>query len=209
MNEDDDPHAVTDIAALERIYPLAPAPAATIKVLDRLSPAYRRIVEAASFAILATNGPRGIDCSPRGDAAGFIAVLDDRRIAIPDRRGNNRLDTLRNVLADPRVGLIFFVPGMNEALRITGRARLTADPALCGRLAVDGKAPATAMIVEIDTVYFQCARAVLRARLWDRAAHVDRQTLPSAGDMLTTADPSFDGADYDKKLPGRQAQTLY
>ena len=204
-----DPHAVTDLATLEAIYPLEPTPASTVKVLDHLSPAYRRIVEATPFAVLATTGPRGVDCSPRGDAPGFIAVLDDRTVAIPDRRGNNRLDTLRNIIADPRIGLICLVPGMNEALRLTGRASLTADPALCERFAVDGKAPATVMVISIDTVYFQCARAILRSRLWDPAVRVVRETLPSAGEMLKTADPSFDGAEYDKKLPGRQAQTLY
>lgn len=208
MQEQTDSHRITSIAALEALYGDA-VPNAVRKEMDHLSPSYRRVVEAAPFMVMATNGPRGIDCSPRGDQPGFVHILDDRHLAIPDRRGNNRLDTLRNIVADPEVGLIFFVPGMNETVRVTGVAHITTDPALQARFTVDGKAPATIVIVAIKTVYFQCARALKRSRLWEAAAIVARDSLPSAGDMTRDALPDFDGKAYDAALQERQSRTLY
>ena len=183
----------------------APPRGAILKVADRLTPAYRRMMEAAPFTALATVGPDGMDCSPRGDRGQVAFALDERRIAIPDRRGNNRLDTLENIVLDGRIACLFLVPGCNECLRIAGRAHLTTK--LCERFAVDGKRPATVIVVEIHAVYFQCARALIRSNLWN--ARVDRALLPTAGEMTASVDPHFDAAPYDAALPARQRETLY
>lgn len=136
------------------------------KEMAHLTPDYRRWIEAAPFLAIATSGPGGLDCSPRGDPAGLLhQVLDDSTIAIPDRRGNNRLDTLKNIVADPRVAVLFLTPGINETLRVNGTAIVTADPALRSRFETQGKLPATVIVVSIGSVYFQCARAQVRARL--------------------------------------------
>ena len=205
---DVDRHTVTDEAGLLDLYG-PPKPAALTKETDRLTPAYRRLIEAAPFAVLASLGPDGLDASPRGDAPGFVRVLDDRTLALPDRRGNNRLDTLRNLVADPRVALLFLVPGVDETLRVNGRATITIEPTLLESFAVDGKAPVTVLRIEIETVYFQCARALIRSRLWDPGAHAERKALPSAGTMLKDAREDFDADAYDADLPERQRATLY
>ncbi|HET6762751.1 MAG TPA: MSMEG_1061 family FMN-dependent PPOX-type flavoprotein, partial [Longimicrobiaceae bacterium] len=131
-------------------------------------------------------------------------------LMLPDRRGNNRLDSLRNIVRDPRVALLFLLPGVNETLRVNGRAIVTADPALCASFAVDGKAPRTVVVVRIEAVYFQCARALVRSRLWDAANHVPRESVPTAGAMLAEASGGTEGGEaYDRELPARQAATLY
>src|SRR5262249_10523276 len=138
-----------------------------LKEVQRLTPEYRRWIEAAPFLALATIGPAGLDCSPRGDPAGeLLHILDSKTLVIPDRRGNNRLDTLRNIVADPRVALLFLIPGADETLRVNGRAVISTDPALITRFTRNGKPPATVLIVTIESVYFQCARALKRAQLW-------------------------------------------
>ena len=200
---------LTTIAELEALYgPTSPVSLA--KETRHLTPAYQRMLEASPFMAVATAGPGGLDCTPRGDPAGrLLVVLDDRTLAIPDRRGNNRLDTLRNIIADPRVGLLFLIPGVNETLRINGRASISTDRALIKRFDMDGKLPRSVVLVAIDAVYFQCARALVRARLWDDTTMVDRKTLPTAGEMTRAAAPDFDAAAYDAALPARQAATLY
>lgn len=180
------------------------------KEAPQLTPAYRRWIEHAPFLAIATSGPGGLDCSPRGDPAGrLIYVLDDRTIAIPDRRGNNRLDTLKNIVADPRVALLFLLPGVNETLRVNGRARITTDNDLCARFATDGKPPVTVIVVQVEAAYFQCARALMRSSLWDPSKHADRATIPTAGEMSRSADDSFDAVTYDAELLPRQKSTLY
>ncbi len=179
------------------------------KETDHLTSEYRRMLEAAPFCAIATVGPGGLDCSPRGDPKGFMRVLDPRTVAFADRRGNNRLDTLKNLVVDPRIALLFLIPGVNETLRINGRATLTRDPALVESFAMGGKLPVCVILVTIDAVYFQCARALIRSRLWDPAQHVDRKTLPSAGEMSWSADATFDAEPYDAALAARQAATLY
>ena len=203
-----DRDAVTDEAGLLDLYG-RPAGASLMKETDRLTPAYRRLIEASPFVVLASLGPGGLDASPRGDAPGFVGVLDERTLALPDRRGNNRLDTLRNVVADPRVALLFLVPGLDETLRVNGRATITTDPALLESFAVGGKAPATVLRIEIEAVYFQCARALIRSKLWDPQARAGREDLPSAGAMLKSAREDFDADAYDADLPERQGATLY
>lgn len=200
---------ITDLAALEALYgePAAPSIA---KEVPALTPGYRALIEASPFFVLATSGPGGLDASPRGDGPGFVRVADDRTLLIPDRRGNNRIDSLRNILADPRVGLLFLVPGLNETLRVNGRAVIDTDQDLCDSFAVDGKAPKSVLVVTIETVFFQCARALLRSRLWDPASLVERSSLPSVGALLAEASAGREGGDaYDRSLAERIPKTLY
>ncbi|MEM9764969.1 MAG: pyridoxamine 5'-phosphate oxidase family protein [Pseudomonadota bacterium] len=204
-----DPHAVTDIAALEALY--GPTnPMSIAKETPVLTPAYRAWIEAAPFFALASIGPGGLDCSPRGDAPGqFFAIEDDATLLVPDRRGNNRLDTLKNIVADPRIALLFLVPGIPECVRINGRGVVTADPALLARFAVKGKEPATVLRVHIDAVYYQCARALIRSRLWDPAAQDAVSGLPTAGQLVRSAVADFDAESYDAALRPRQLGSLY
>lgn len=205
----DDPYRIATLDDLLTGYS-EPGPTSLAKEVDRLTPEYRRWIEAAPFFALATSGPGGLDCTPRGDPAGSLfRVLDERTIAIPDRRGNNRLDSLRNLLTDPRIALLFLVPGILECVRINGRASLTRDPALIAATTFDGHAPVTVVVVQIESVYFQCARAIMRAGLWKPEAHRDPATLPTAGEMTRSASATFDQVAYDATLRSRQIDTLY
>jgi PPOX class probable FMN-dependent enzyme len=200
---------IETIEQLEAIYG-RPQETSTAKELGWLTPEYRAIIEAAPFAALATAGPEGLDCTPRGDLPGFVRVADERTLIMPDRRGNNRIDTLRNVVRDPRVALLFLVPGSGTTLRVNGRATISAEPELLASFAVDGHAPRTALVIEIDAVYFQCARAIVRSRLWDPAAQVDPKALPTPGRMLAAiTEGRIGGDDYDKAWPLRAAETMW
>ena len=201
-------YRITNLADLEALYGAA-NPVALKKETKYLTPQYRRLVEVAPFFALASVGEGGLDCSPRGDPAGFVTVLDDVTLAIPDRRGNNRIDTLRNIIADPRVALLFLIPGVGETLRINGSAEISTDPTLITRFTHDGKPPKTVLIVHIAAVYFQCAKAIIRSKLWDPATQVARQSLPSTGELVQSAVADFDSKDYDKGAPERLRQTLY
>lgn len=201
------PDRITSVEALEKLYG-APAEPSVIKETDRLTPAYRAIVEASPFAVLATAGPGGLDCTPRGDRPGFVRVTDERTLLLPDRRGNNRIDSLRNIVADPRVALLFLIPGLGETLRVNGHAAISVEQGLLDSFAVDGKAPRSVLIITIDRVYFQCARAVMRSGIWSPPPA--RPSLPTVGEMLRQATRGrFDGATYDAGLPERQKSTLY
>lgn len=200
---------VADAAALAALYG-QPGEAALVKESPVLLAPYRALLEASPFVVLATSGPGGLDASPRGDRGAALVVQDERTLLLPDRRGNQRLDSLRNLATDPRVALLCLVPGRNETLRINGRARLSSDPALRQRLAMDGQPPATVLVIHIEVVYFQCARALLRSQLWSPASWPAADSLPSAGQMLTAASAGrFDGQAYDRALPQRQRDTLY
>jgi PPOX class probable FMN-dependent enzyme len=206
-------HQITDAGQLAALYG-QPGEASMRKEVAYLHPAYRPLVEAAPFAALATAGPEGLDVSPRGDPAGFVHIEDEHTLLLPDRRGNNRVDSLRNLIADPRCALLFLVPGMNETLRINGRGTISVDPALCQRFAIEGKPARSVLVIRIDAVYFQCARALLRSQLWQPATWRQRSSLPSTGALLQAltqhqAQPAIDGAAYDRDLPARQAATLY
>ena len=218
------PFRALDAATLERLYE-APARPSLAKVADRLTPAYRCWLERAPFVAIASSGAPGgrpaattderatdtgaADCSPRGDAPGrLLAVLDDRTIAIPDRRGNRRVDTLRNLVANPTIGLLFLIPGVEELLRVNGRAIVTDDPGLLDRLELDGARPVTAIVVGVEAVYFQCARALMRSALWDEASRVAPGEVPSAGEMIRSVDAGFDAEGYDGALRARQRATL-
>jgi uncharacterized protein len=196
------------IADLEELY--GPAnPNSLLKETQYLTPAYRTWLAAAPFFALATSGPAGLDCSPRGDQTGALLILDDKTLAIPDRRGNNRLDSLRNIIDDPRVGLLFMIPGVNETLRINGRAVLSTNPELIANFVVNDQAPKCVIVIAIDTVYFQCARALARSKLWDVSKHAVPKSVPTAGQMTKSAMGDFDADAYDAALPARQAGTLY
>jgi uncharacterized protein len=207
-------YLISTLADLEALYGDV-NPTSLRKELPHLTPEYRRMIEASPFCAVATSGPGGLDCSPRGDPTGFVRVIDANTVAFADRRGNNRLDTLRNLMADPRIALLFLVPGVNETLRINGRATVTREPALMGSFAMEGKLPTCVVTVVIDAVYFQCGRAVIRSMLWDASRQVKRDTLPTAGQMTRAADATFDAETtfdaeaYDAALPARQAATLY
>jgi len=180
------------------------------KETPELTPEYLRWIERSCFFAIASVGATGLDCSPRGDAPDqLFKILDNKRLAIPDRRGNNRLDTLKNIVIDPRVSLLFFIPGIEETLRIKGKATLTTDPALIDAFDVDGKKPLTVILVDIDTVFFQCARALKRAHFWDIGAQADKSSVPTAGQMARGAISGFDGDAYDSDLADRQKATLY
>jgi len=176
-----DPFAVASAAALERLY-APPAERAQRKVVTALDDNARQFIAAAPYCILSTIGPRGPHATPRGDAPGFIEALPDGRLALPDRRGNNRIEALRDIVADPRVALLFLIPGVGETLRVNGTAHLTTDPALTQRFAVDGKPPVTVILVTVAEVYMHCARATLRAKLWRGAERP--AGVPTAGQLL-------------------------
>lgn len=205
-------NTIATIADLESIYGDFDAigEASTAKVADHVTPAYRRYLEAAPFAALATVGPEGLDCSPRGDKPGFIRIHDDRTLMLPDRRGNNRIDSLRNVVRDPRVALMALIPGIGNAMRINGRAHLTADPALMQTFAIDGKAPRTVMVIEIQEIYFQCARALIRSGLWRDDARIDPKSLPTPGAILAEMSQGrVGGTDYDATWASRAEKTMW
>src|SRR3954470_24893842 len=176
-------HRVTSIAQLEALYG-QPAGAAVFKEIDHVNAEYRAFIEAAPFFALASSGPEGIDCSPRGDDPGFVRVADEKTLMIPDRRGNNRIDTLRNIVRDPRVSLLFLIPGIGETIRVIGRARISTDPALTDRFIVNGKTPRTVIVVEVERVFYQCTKAIVRSKLWDPVMQIERKSLPSAGTIL-------------------------
>ena len=197
---------IEDIDALEALYG-APVEAALVKVARRMTPLYRKWIAASRFCVLTTVGPEGTDGSPRGDDGPVVTELDPGTLALPDWRGNNRLDSLRNIIRDDRVSLMFMVPGSANVVRVNGTARLTADPALCARFEHQGRLPTTVIVVDITEIYAQCARAVLRAGLWAGEAVAD---LPSVGDLLNEmTEGTFDGAEYDAAWPKRAAQTMW
>ena len=196
-------------AELEAIYG-RPVEAATVKEVNWITPHYRAYIEASPYAALATSGPEGLDCSPRGDKPGFVRVHDEKTLMLPDRRGNNRIDSLRNIVRDPRVALLFMIPGVGNTLRVNGRARLSVAPDLLESFAIEEKAPRSVTVIEVDAVYFQCARALVRSELWNPERHVDPKSLPSAGQILAAlSNDRVGGATYDREWPGRAAATMW
>src|SRR5215831_6288060 len=177
-------HILTTTAELEALYNEPPYGPALAKEIDHVNESYRKLIEAAPFFALATNGPDGLDCSPRGDPKGFVRVLDEKTIAVPDRRGNNRIDSLRNLIHDPRVALLFMIPGCSETIRVIGRAQICTDPELCKSFEMQGKVPRCVLVVAVERVFYQCPKALVRSKLWDPASQVDRKTLPSSGTIL-------------------------
>src|SRR5258708_15186479 len=200
---------IIDFATLERLYG-EPSEASIVKEIDHIHPIYRKLIEASPFAVLATSGPGGLDASPRGDGPGFVIVGDEKTLLLPDRRGNNRTDTLRNIIGDPRVALLFLIPGIGETLRVNGRASISIEPTLLRRFAVEGKEPRSVLVIAVETVYFQCSRAVVRADLWNPEKHASRAALPSTGAILAAlSNARLSGESYDRALPERVKATLY
>ena len=200
---------MSNVAALEAIYGV-PAAASIKKEVSYIHPHYRKFIEAAPFALLATSGADGLDVSPRGDPAGFVRVHDELTLLLPDRRGNNRIDSLRNVLHDSRVSLIFLIPGIGETLRVNGTASIQVDPGLLSTFSMDGKLPLSVLVVKVNAVFFQCSRAILRSHLWDPSKHRIRGDFPSLGTILgDLSRDEIDGPKYDADLPGRLSTTLY
>ena len=201
---------IDTLDALEAIYHDAPTAASTVKEIDHIGPHYAALIAASPFVALATCGPEGLDCSPRGDTRGFVRLLDPRTLVLPDRRGNNRIDSLRNIVRDPRVALLFLIPGSGTTFRVNGTARISADPELLASLAVDGKAPRTAILIGVEAAYFQCARAIVRSGLWDASRHVEPNAIPSPGSILAAITAGdVGGRAYDEEWPSRAAATLW
>jgi uncharacterized protein len=202
-------HLVTSIAALEALYDKPYGPA-IVKEIDHVNAHYRQFIAAAPFFALATSGPEGLDCSPRGDAPGFVRVQDEKTLLIPDRRGNNRIDSLRNIMRDPRVALLFLIPGVGETIRVIGRASISTDPALTETFIVNGKTPRTVIIVAVERVFYQCTKALIRSKLWDPTLHVNRASLPSAGTILAEiSGGQIGGSEHDRAQPERIKATIY
>jgi uncharacterized protein len=202
-----DPFAVASLDALAKLYD-PPRELVLKKVAPRLEPKARAFIAASPFMLLATQGPSGVHCTPRGDAPGFVAVLDDQTLALPDRRGNNRLDALRDIVANPEVALLFLVPGAGETLRVNGTARITADPALRDRFIVNGKLPTTVVLVTVRELYMQCAKAIMRSRLW--AGQARPPGLPSMGELLAAHTAGMvEPTTHDRESPARLQETMY
>lgn len=206
------PPSLDTIATLEQLAALFGEPGETSlkKEVPFVHAHYRKLIEASPFLVLATNGPDGLDASPRGDPAGFVVVEDDKTLLLPERRGNNRIDSLRNIVGDPRVGLLFLIPGLGETLRVNGRATISVAPDLLARFPMQGQLPKCVLVVKVDTIFFQCARAIQRSGLWQPSPADIKATLPSPGQILSAlSGASIDGEKYDRELPARQRATLY
>lgn len=200
---------VTSIDALEALYGRPAAPS-LVKEVDRVTPEYRAIIEAAPFVALATAGPEGLDCSPRGDRPGFVRVADEKTLVMPDRKGNDRIDSLRNIVRDPRAALLFLIPGLGTTLRVNGRAAISAEADLLASFEVEGKLPRSAIVLSVEAVYFQCARAIVRSGLWDPSSRVDPASLPTPGRILAAiSEGEVGGQAYDESWPARAAKTLW
>jgi PPOX class probable FMN-dependent enzyme len=200
---------ITTLEELDALYG-TPVPAAITKEIDYISDHYKAFIDKAPFVVVATVGPEGMDCSPRGDPAGFVRVRDRKTVLIPDRRGNNRVDTLRNLVRDPRISLLFMIPGIDQTLRINGRAELVIDAELNASFAINGKLPRCVLVVTADRVYTQCPKALVRSRLWKADAQVARSELPSPGEMIAALSKgAVDGAEYDRAYPKRLEETIY
>lgn len=198
---------IGDLEALDAAYPDPPVQGALDKVVHRITPAYRQWLSAARFCILSSVGPEGTDASPRGDDGPVVTVLDPGTLALPDWRGNNRIDSLRNIVRDGRVSILFMVRGAQNVVRVNGTARLTADAAMTGRFEQHGRLPRSVILVTVQEVYFQCAKAVIRSGLWNGTD--DSGKVPTAGVFKRELDAEFDAETYDSSYRDHAAQTLW
>jgi hypothetical protein len=205
---DNPDHIIRDVASLRALYG-EPAGAAVTKQVDHLHPHYQALIRASPFCVLATVGET-VEITPRGDAPGFVEIADAHTLLLPDRRGNNRIDNLRNIVEDPRVTLLFLIPGVGETLRVVGTAQISVDPALLARFVVNNQLPKSVLVVKVQYCFFQCAKALMRSRLWEASAQIERTALPSNGRILEDITKGeFDGAAYDKIAPQRLKDTMY
>jgi uncharacterized protein len=201
---------INTIEELEAIYDQHPVLASMAKEIDYLIPQYQKLIELSPFVALATIGAGGLDCSPRGDKQGFVRVLDPKTLAMPDRRGNNRIDSLRNIVADPRVALLFLIPGSGTTFRVNGRAYLTTDAELCKSFEMEGNLPRSVIIIKVEAAYTQCARAILRAGLWDISKHVEKSDVPTIGEMLeAVTQGKINGEEYNNNWPARAKTSMW
>jgi PPOX class probable FMN-dependent enzyme len=203
---------MSTIDTIEQLHELYGKPVETslVKEVDRITPHYRALIEASPFVALATAGPEGLDCSPRGDMAGFVRIHDDRTVMMPDRKGNNRVDSLSNIVRDPRIALLFLLPGSGSTLRINGTAKLSIDPELLDSFAVDGQTPRSVIVITLETIYFQCARAIVRSELWNPERFIDPAALPTPGQILADlSDNRVGGAEYDSSWAEKARETLW
>jgi PPOX class probable FMN-dependent enzyme len=204
-----DSNVITSLDALAQVYGESPE-GALKKEIDHISEQYRAFIEAAPFVVVATTGPEGTDCSPRGDPAGFVRVADSHTVMIPDRRGNNRVDSLRNIVRDPHISLLFLIPGVGETIRINGTAQISVDPELCASFAMQGKNPSSVIVVTLGSIYYQCPKALVRSKLWDPESIIPRNQLPTTGTILEAITKGeIDGGDYDRAYPQRIKDTIY
>ena len=202
-------HLITSMEQLQSLYG-EKLPTSVIKEIDHINDGYRKLIEAAPFVAVATSGPEGLDCSPKGDAPGFVRILDDKTLAIPDRPGNNRIDSFRNIMRDPRIALLFLIPGIGETLRVNGRASISIDPDLMQTFAVGGKLPRSVLIIHIQSIYFHCSKAIVRSKLWEEATKIDRKSLPSTGTIIAElSNGKLGGEVYDREAPERIKAQLY
>lgn len=212
-------NTIKSIEGLEALYGAA-GPSSLVKVSPVITAQYRALIEASPFCGLATVGPEGLDCSPRGDAphcdtpdnglSGLVRIADEKTLLMPDRRGNNRIDSLRNIVRDPRVALMFLIPGSGTTLRLNGKAHISADQDLLESFAVNGQSPRSVIVVKVDEIYFQCARAVVRADLWNPEKHVDVTSLPTPGDILAEQSAGeVGGKPYDEAWPQRAKESMW
>jgi PPOX class probable FMN-dependent enzyme len=200
---------IQTVEALEAIYG-QPNEASTVKVTDRITPRYQVLIDKSPFVALATSGPEGLDCSPRGDRAGFVRVHDEKTLMMPDRHGNNRVDSLRNIVRDPKIALLFLIPGAGSTLRVNGRAHLSVDADVLASFKMDGKAPRSVIAMTVDEIYFQCARAIVRSELWNPDKRVDPASLPTPGQILAEmSENRIGGEEYDRAWPERARQSLW
>jgi PPOX class probable FMN-dependent enzyme len=200
------------VEALSEYYGEA-VPASLWKEIDHLNEHYQKFVQHSPFLVLATCGSRGMDCSPRGDPPGFVRVVDPKTILVPDRRGNNRIDSLRNIVENPQVGLIFLIPNVGEVLRIAGRASIVVDAELNESFAIQGKPSKSVIRVEVDKAYYQCQKSIARSGLWRAESHIERSLLPTAGQMAkefaAMQNIKFDAEAYDRNYPEHLKKTIY
>lgn len=202
-------HKITSVEELHDLYG-KPAATSLAKEVDHVTPEYAKFIAHSPFLALATVAPEGLDCSPRGDLAGFVKLKDAKTLLMPDRRGNNRIDSLSNIVRDPRISLMFLVPGSGTVLRVNGQGEVSTDPDLCAEFSVKGQLPRSVIITHVERVYFQCARAIYRSGLWDKDAKVDPADLPSVGDMLATITKGeLGGKTYDKEWPERAKASMW
>lgn len=201
-------HEITDLDDLLALYGTSPEGAIT-KEQPVIGEHYRALIEASPFCALATVGKAGLDCTPRGDEPGFVRVIDESTLEMPDRKGNNRLDSLRNILEDSHVALLFLIPGRKETMRVNGRATITVDPETLAAHAVDGKLPATVVRIAVDTAYFQCGKATMRSHLWNSEEWADISTLPSTGALSAAFRDGVDVEEYDENLDQRLRDDMF
>jgi PPOX class probable FMN-dependent enzyme len=205
----DERYVVTSLEQLAELYG-ARTPTSVRKEIDYINEHYRKLIEASPFVAIATGCDDGFDCSPKGDAPGFVRVADEKTLMIPDRPGNNRIDGFRNILRNPNIGLLFLIPGVGETMRVNGTAKLSVDPVLRESFAVNGKPARSVLIVHVVSAYFHCTKAIMRSKLWDPKTQIARNSLPSTGTIIAAmTDGEHGGDQYDREAPERHKSQLY